>query len=532
MLRRQLKHFTKTIVTSPNLATMQQTAAIIGSGMAGMAAAIRLAMQGYAVTVFEANSYPGGKVTELQAKGYRFDAGPSLFTLPQLVDELFTLAGKDPRKYFQYKQLPVITKYFYPDGTVINAYKEPNDFAQEIQRQTGEPAKNVMRFLAKSKELYDLTAHIFLFASLHQWNTYLNLKALKTSLQLHKLDAFRSVDKANRGWFNDVRVVQLFNRYATYNGSDPYQAPATLNIIPHLEHNIGAYLAEGGMHSVTKALYQLAQEVGVKFEFNCAVDKLIVEGKRAVGVEVMYKVQSTKYDGGRKVVLSGYDIVVSNMDVVNTYRKLLPDLKEPTRITHQPRSSSAMIFYWGIKKQFPKLDVHNIMFAKDYPAEFKALFTNGTVYHDPTTYLNISSKENPTDAPEGCENWFVMVNAPNNTDQDWEALRQTTRKNILAKLKAQLGEDIEPLIETEDVLDPVLIEQRTSSYQGSLYGSSSNNMFAAFLRHANDSAQIQGLYFVGGSVHPGGGIPLCMQSASITANLIQQQYKTNHAAHH
>jgi phytoene desaturase len=509
---------------------MQQTAAIIGSGMAGLAAAIRLAVQGYAVTVFEANSYPGGKVTELHAKGYRFDAGPSLFTLPQLVDELFALAGKDPRQYFQYTQLPVITKYFYPDGTVINAYKEPTDFAQEIQRQTGEPAENVMRFLVKSKELYDLTAHIFLFASLHQWSTYLNLKALKTSLQLHKLDAFRSVDKANKGWFKDARVVQLFNRYATYNGSDPYQAPATLNIIPHLEHNIGAYLAQGGMHSVTKALYQLAEEVGVKFEFNCAVDKIIVEGKRAVGVELKCEVRGTKDDciegvNEKNNFRGGYDIVVSNMDVVNTYRKLLPNLKEPTRITHQPRSSSAMIFYWGIKKQFPKLDVHNILFAKDYPAEFKALFTDGTVYNDPSTYLYISSKENPTDAPEGCENWFVMVNAPNNTGQDWETLRQTTRKNILAKLKAKLGEDIEHLIETEDVLDPVLIEQRTSSYQGSLYGSSSNNMFAAFLRHANYSSQLNNLYFCGGSAHPGGGIPLCLLSGRIVADLVKRRHK-------
>ncbi len=512
---------------------MKQTAAIIGSGMAGMAAAIRLAVQGYAVTVFEANSYPGGKVTELHAKGYRFDAGPSLFTLPQLVDELFTLADKDPRQYFQYTQLPVITKYFYPDGTIINAYKEPNDFAQEIQRQTGEPADNVMRFLAKSKELYNLTAHIFLFASLHQWNTYLNLKALKTSLQLYKLDAFRSVDKANKGWFNDARVVQLFNRYATYNGSDPYQAPATLNIIPHLEHNIGAYLAEGGMHSVTKALYQLAQEVGVKFEFGAAVSKIVVEGKRAVGIETQATTGVILSGAEGNVILSGaegrktqnFDIIVSNMDVVNTYRKLLPDLKEPTRITNQPRSSSAMIFYWGIKKQFPKLDVHNILFAKDYPAEFKALFTDGTVYHDPTTYIYISSKENPTDAPEGCENWFVMVNAPNNTGQDWDALRQNTRINILAKLKAQLGENIEPLIETEDVLDPVLIEQRTSSYQGSLYGSSSNNMFAAFLRHANYSSQLNNLYFCGGSAHPGGGIPLCLLSGHIVADLVQKRHQ-------
>lgn len=496
---------------------MGQSAAVIGSGMAGLAAAIRLAVQGHAVTVFEANTYPGGKVTELRAKGYRFDAGPSLFTLPQLVDELFALAGKNPRQYFKYQQLPVITRYFYADGTVINAYKEPLDFAQEIHQKTGEPAENVMRFLAKSQELYNLTAHIFLFASLHQWSTYLNLKALKTSLQLYKLDAFRTVDRANRGWFKDARVVQLFNRYATYNGSDPYQAPATLNIIPHLEHNIGAYLAHGGMHTITQVLYQLALEVGVKFEFGTTVSKITVAGKKATGLEVKRQ--------QKQELRNGFDIVVSNMDVVNTYRKLLPDLAEPKRITGQPRSSSALIFYWGIKKQFAQLDVHNILFAQDYPAEFKALFTEGTVYQDPTTYLYISSKENPADAPEGCENWFVMVNAPNNTGQNWEAMRQTARRNILQKLKALLGEDVEPLIETEDVLDPVLIEQRTSSYQGSLYGSSSNNMFAAFLRHANYSSQLSNLYFCGGSAHPGGGIPLCLLSGRIVADLVKRRHQ-------
>jgi phytoene dehydrogenase-like protein len=208
------------------------------------------------------------------------------------------------------------------------------------------------------------------------------------------------------------------------------------------------------------------------------------------------------------------------MDIYPTYKKLLPNSRHPEKTLKQERSSSALIFYWGIRETFPELDLHNIFFSDDYQKEFKTIFEEKQITDDPTIYINITSKDVPTDAPKGSENWFVMINAPGDYGQDWESLKIKARAVILKKLSAILKQPIESLIATEYVLDPVGIETNTSSYRGALYGAASNSRFAAFLRHPNFTRQISNLYFCGGSVHPGGGIPLCLLSARIVADMI------------
>ena len=209
------------------------------------------------------------------------------------------------------------------------------------------------------------------------------------------------------------------------------------------------------------------------------------------------------------------------MDVTPTYRKLLPKTKHPDKILNQAKSGSGLIFYWGIKKEFKELSLHNIFFSNDYKTEFEYQFQKKTIYHDPTIYLNITSKYKKDDAPEGCENWFILLNAPANEGQDWDKIIAEARQNVINKLSRNLGVNVADLIENESILDPRSIEMRTSSAQGALYGNSSNNKFAAFLRHANFSSDIKNLYFVGGSVHPGGGIPLALSSAKIVADMIK-----------
>jgi phytoene desaturase len=487
----------------------QKKALIIGAGIAGIATAIRLAVKGFQVEVYEGNGYPGGKLSQFAQDGYRFDAGPSLFTMPQYVDELFRLAGKDPVQYFRYQKLDEVCRYFYEDGTRLTAYADADKFTDEVSEKTGESAASVDRYLQNSSRIYNITNHVFLERSLHLLKTYLRWDTFKSILRFGKIDPFRTMHNANESFFKDARMVQFFDRYATYNGSNPYGAPATLNVIPHLEQHFGAYFPEGGMHSITDSLIKLAEELGVKFHYNKRVDKIVLDGRIVKGVNINGEVIEA-------------DTVVSNMDVWFTYHRLLneyPKLK-PQKILSQERSSSALIFYWGIKKQFKQLDLHNIFFSADYKAEFDAIWQDKNIYHDPTVYLNISSKYQPTDAPESCENWFVMINVPANTGQDWDGLITTARKNILAKLSRLLGEDISSLIACESILDPRSIESRTSSYQGSLYGTSSNSQFAAFLRHANNSSKVKDLYFCGGSVHPGGGIPLCLLSAKIVSEMI------------
>ena len=208
------------------------------------------------------------------------------------------------------------------------------------------------------------------------------------------------------------------------------------------------------------------------------------------------------------------------MDVFYTYKKLIPKSKPPLKILKQERSSSAIIFYWGVKHSFNQLDLHNIFFSKNYAKEFESIFKNKTVYEDPTIYVNITTKDVLNDAPKGCENWFVMVNTPANHGQDWDKLVKKLRHIVINNLSDKLGISLKDKIECEEILTPITIEKKTQSYMGALYGSSSNNKMAAFLRHPNFSNKIKNLYFCGGSVHPGGGIPLCLLSAKIVSEII------------
>lgn len=481
---------------------------VIGAGVGGLATAIRLSLKGYSVEVFESNSYVGGKLSQINSNGFRFDAGPSLFTVPELVDELFELANLNPRKYFNYYQLEESCRYFYPDGTFLRGFSDIDKFAEESALQTGVSPVDVKNHLKKSAYIYDATAFLFLEHSLHKLKTYCSFKVLKSFLKLPFLGLFSSMHSKNAKVLKNKKMTQLFDRYATYNGSNPYVAPSILNIIPHLEFNKGAFFPKKGMYSISTSLFELAQSLGVEFRLNTKVTKILVDNKKATGVEI-----------DKEKVMSDY--VVSNLDVYFVYNTLLKTHKKPLKILKQERSTSALIFYWGLNKSFENLDLHNIFFSDKYKAEFDALRDGKNIYHDPTVYVNITSKKNKSDAPEGCENWFVMVNVPANTGQDWDSLISKTRTNILQKLSKELQTNIESHILTEEILEPRTIESKTASFQGALYGTASNNKSAAFFRHSNFSKDISGLYFCGGSVHPGGGIPLALSSAKIVDSFFQ-----------
>ncbi len=482
---------------------------IIGAGIAGIAVAIRLKSQGYSVSVYEANSYPGGKLTAFKDKGYRFDMGPSLFTMPQFVEDLFAIAQTNISDYFEYKKKNVVCNYFYEDGTTFTAVANEDEFAKNAEQTFNINAEDLRKYFSQSKKKYDLTASLFLEKSLHKFDTYLSKDTLKAIFKVNSLDIDTTLDAYNTKMLKDERLIQFFNRFATYNGSSPYQTPGIMSMIPHLEQYFGTYFPKGGMHSISMSLYQLAKDIGVDFQFNTKVEKILTENKQVIGI----KTESEWVKA---------DIVISNSDVVPTYRQLLKDHKAPEKILQQPRSSSALIFYWGIKKEFSQLDLHNIFFSEDYETEFDYIFNKKDVHDDPTVYVNITSKDEKSDAPKDCENWFTMVNVPSNTGQNWDKIIERTRKNITAKLSRLLGEDVSKLIEFESILDPRTIESKTQSYQGALYGASSNNKYAAFLRHPNFKSSIKNLYFCGGSVHPGGGIPLCLLSGKIVSELIEK----------
>lgn len=477
-------------------------AVVVGAGVAGLAAAVRLAVKGHRVEVFEARQEPGGKLHEFSLGPWRFDAGPSLFTMPHQVDELFRLAGKEPSDYFRYRKLEDACTYFWPDGARFKAWSDPERFAHAAEHAFGVPARRILEHLEHTRRLMTTSGSIFLEKPLGKASTWLHPSVVSSLLALKASDLLFTMDRLHRVRIGEPHLVQLFNRFATYNGSDPFRTPGLMTMIAALEHGQGVFLPEGGMVAITRALHRLGEELGVRYHFGTPVERILVRGDRVTGIRAI----------GEDIPA---DVVVSNMDVWYTYRRLLEGQPAPERTLRQERSSSALVFYWGMKERFAELGLHNIFFSRDYPGEFKALFHGDKPGPDPTVYVNIGSKLEPADAPPGGENWFVMVNVPRHTGQDWDTIRAETRRAVLSGLSRALGRDIEPSIGAERYWDPPGIEADTLSYQGALYGNSSNNMFAAFLRHPNLHPRLRGLLHVGGTVHPGGGIPLCLLSARI-----------------
>jgi phytoene desaturase len=482
-------------------------AIVIGSGVAGLAISIRLVKKGYDVHVYESQNKVGGKVSWIEKGGYKWGLGASLLTLPELIDELFLLADENPKDYYEYIRLDPITRYFFEDGTILEAYSDRKKFAKEIEGKTGEHSHKVIAYLDEIKRFFELTETSVLHRSVHKISTFFKKEALKTFMANPlKMGFFESMHKKNARSFANKNIVQLFDRYATYNGSNPYKAPAILNVIAHPEFNKGGYIMKDGMPSVTQNLYKLAQKLGVHFHLNQKVEEVIIENKVAKGIRV-----------NQQSIFA--DKIVCNMDVNAAYRKILDVQKRPKKYLNQEPSTSALIFYWGMNKQYEKLDVHNILFSDNYAKEFECL-SNGTIYDDPTIYIFISSKVNANHAKNGGENWFTLINVPYNQGQDWTMMREKFKKIIIDKIDRNIGEKIEDAIVEEHINDPVSIEHVTDSFHGALYGNSSNKLLSTFLRHPNFSPDIKNLYFCGGSVHPGGGVPISLLSAKITNDLI------------
>jgi phytoene desaturase len=485
--------------------------AVVGAGLGGLSAAIRLAHAGYRVDLYDQQPVVGGKAGTIRQGGFRFDTGPSLLTMPHVFQQLFEQVGQKLEDHIQLIPLAPVCRYFFPDRTRLYSYSDIERFGGEITAKTLDNGQTLERYLSYGKKIYENTAELFLWNSLHELSSYIRPFALKSLLNLGKIDAFRSMDAANRSFFKDPRMIQLFNRYATYNGSSPYKVPATLNIIPYVEYGLGGYAVAGGISAVPAALGRLAKKQGVRLILGTRVETILVKYRKIHGILA----------AGERL---DYDIVVSNADVLRTYEDLLEDPEAPLarRYKSLEPSSSGLVFFWGMKDSFPELGVNNIFFSGNYPREFRELFAERICPNEPTVYVNITSKVTPQDAPEGGENWFILINAPCNVGQDWQAEVAASRSRILLRLAQDLGRAVERSISTEQVMTPADIESNTGSRMGSLYGISSNTATAAFLRHPNRSRRYRGLYFCGGSAHPGGGMPLAILSGKIVADLIDR----------
>lgn len=501
------------------MAGMKQ-AVVIGAGAGGLAAGIRLALAGWNVEVLEQAEEPGGKLRAFKAGGYRFDAGPSLFTWPALIEELDELVRRQapdlPR--FEYARLDRSAHYFWPNRQRWIAWADAARRQAAVDANWGDGmGARLERYLADSGAAFEATRPLFLESSLHERSTYSWERLKHVGRRLGRLPLLGTFHRRNSGYGLAPDLVQFADRYATYNGSDPMRAPAMLQVIPHLEHGMGTFFPRGGMIAITEHLVRLLDAAGGKLFLGTRAVRIVHANGQVTGVETS--------SGMRRA-----DLVVSNADIAPTYRQLLPDVAPPERTLQHERSTSGLIFYWGIRRSFPSLHLHNLFFSEDYAREFQRIQTDGHPGDDPTVYVNITSKLEPGDAPQGGENWFVLINVAADPKAMTEERIGRLRTAVIARVDRALQDagDLEEnasvadFIDVENRLTPADIESRTSSWRGALYGTSSNSATAAFLRHRNRSKDLNGLYFCGGSVHPGGGIPLCLLSGKIVAELVNE----------
>ncbi len=508
--RRNLRYRRRSGSGSAEYEFVGQRVAVIGGGVAGLAAAARLAAQGYKVDLLEAAAEPGGKMRDYQADGFRFDGGPSLFTLPEVMEQLFADCGKKMSDYVTYDRLELVTRYFYPDGTQVNAWSTPERLASELEQKIGEPAAQVLAFLKRAAFMYRITASVFIERSLHDWRNLLRLSTFLRLFAIPRLGIFTSMYHFQKRWLRHERSLQLFGRFATYNGSDPYRAPGTLSMIAHIEQERGAFYPHGGMVALRDALHQLAIDLGVHIRVNTRADRFWIHEKRLKGLLL----------GAEREI---YPIVVCANDILQVQRQQMPRKYSLKRFLSQELSTSAVVFHWAVRGSFLQLDLHNVFFSTHYRREFQHL-QRGEIDFDPTWYVYISSKKNPADAPSGFENWFVMANVPAQRDLPWEALVERLREEAFDRLSKALGIDLKSLVNEQRVITPLEMERATGAVGGALYGPASNSRWSAFLRQANRDQRIKGLFYCGGTVHPGGGIPLCLHSAAITADLVARAH--------
>lgn len=485
--------------------------AVIGAGIGGLATASLLGSHGHKVTLYEKNATPGGKMQEYSSGGYRFDTGPSLLTMPHILRELFTRCGEDFDSKISLIKPDPLCRYIYPDGSVFDNFQCINRTLNEVEKIAPDDRASFSDFMEYSEKLYEKTNSAFLLNPLYNIRDLRNLNLV----DILRIDAFTTVANRVDSYFNSEYLRKFFKRFTTYNGSSPYQAPATLNVIPHVEITGGGFYVKSGIYRIAEALEQLALNKGVSIKYNTGIHKILIENKSVKGIYTDHREERI------------HDLIVSNSDAFETIKKLIgPDHISKSRIKKQEKiepSCSGFVLLLATTKKWDILRHHNIFFSKNYKNEFHQIFRDKILPDDPTIYVANTSYTNPHDAPADGSNLFILVNAPYLTDQqNWETLENDYPSLIIKKLEQAGLEDLSSSIYQKHILTPRFFYNRYRSNRGSIYGTSSNSLLAAFVRPRNKIRGLKGLYMTGGSTHPGGGIPLAILSAFHAVELMQR----------
>ena len=477
---------------------------VIGAGIGGLAAAVRLTAQGAQVTVLEQSADVGGKLGRIEADGHFFDTGPSLLTMPFALEETFAAAGARLADHLDLLPVSPLCRYRWADGTELDTHVDVQATAQAFDAVEPGAGEAWGRLIEQGRRTWDVSYPIFLS---EPFGSPLDL-ARRSGRPIDPRDilAHTTLQRMAEGMFTDPRLRQLLERYATYAGADPARAPGTLAVIAYAESAFGAWHPRGGMHGIATALADLVRERGGEIRLRTAAARIEVTGGRA---------RAVRTEDGEELPA---DAVIVNADASTLYDRLLPDRRQRGRIDAAPASLSGFALMLGIRGRTPGLAHHNIWFPRDYRAEFADIFETHCPPYDPTIYLCNPAATDPTCAPDGDESWFVLINAPLDGPCAWDREADRYQERVLDRLDA-LGLDCRSRLRTAFRRTPADLARETGAPGGAIYGTASMGPRAAFLRPRNRSPVARGVYLASGSAHPGGGVPLVLLSGKIAADL-------------
>ncbi|MCL4275251.1 MAG: phytoene desaturase [Anaerolineales bacterium] len=494
---------------------MKPTALVIGAGIGGIATAARLAKNGYDVTVLEKESTPGGRANQIIRDGHRFDIGPTLFLMPEVWEETFASLGETMSDHLDLRRIDPTYKVHFDDGLQLELTSDIGKMQTQLEAVDKTAFTGFLNYIAEGSKHYKMSLEKFVGRNFYNIFEYFSLKNLPLIFQLKALDKhYRNTGR----FFKDERLKAAFTFQNMYLGLSPYDAPATYSLLQYTELAEGVWYPMGGMYAGIQALVKVAEKLGVKFIYNAPV-KHIHAGKS--------KVESVETMDGKTY---NADIFVGNADLPYIYKELLPDTKEAKKLDEKLYTCSTIMFYWGVKKQYPQIAHHNVFLGGDYKASFDQIFEDHTLPEVPSFYVHAPARTDSAAAPKGEDTLYVLVPVGHldaRTEQDWDALVNRARETIFARLEKEMGiSDLKESIKFEIVYQPKTWKERFNLEKGAAFGLSHNFWQVGYLRPQNRHKQFKNLYFAGASTHPGTGLPIVLLSARLTTERILKEAGT------
>jgi len=493
--------------------TSQPTAIVIGAGIGGIAAAARLARNGFQVTVIEKNQQPGGRCNQIVRDGHRFDIGPTLFLMPEVFAETYAALGERMEDHLDLRRIDPTYTVHFSDGLSLQLTADLLKMQLQLDAIEENAFDGFLRYMAEGNKHYRVSLEKFVGRNFYNIFQYFSPANLPLLFQLKALTKhYHNIGS----YFNDPRLKAAFTFQNMYLGLSPYDAPATYSLLQYTELAGGVWYPMGGMYRVIETLTAIAEKLDVRFVHNTPVKQLKVEGDQVTHLEL---------EDGRTLTA---DLFVGNADLPYIYKNLLPDVAEGKALENKKYTCSTIMFYWGVDEVYPEIGHHNVFLAGDYKTSFDRIFNEHTLPAKPSFYLHAPARTDPSSAPTGQDTLVVLLPVGHldaSRGQDWDAMVHRARKTVFERLSNQMGvRDLDQHIKFEIVYTPLDWKEQFNLEKGAAFGLSHNFKQVGYLRPQNRHARYKNLYFAGASTHPGTGLPIVLLSAKLTTERIIKEF--------